>query len=186
MRRFAMNAVLLGGLALMLPACGSSNSDPAVVDVDPDPVPDPIPDNPGIETFPNEGSAHVPVGSVVVYLTDPPTSGNHYPFPWSGGYYEVPIEAPYLVHSMEHGGVIIYYNPATVTDAEKDSLKTLAQAHPGLFAMVVCVPRNDPAYPIILTAWTHRQRLTTFDQSDIDGFVTLFLDQGPEHEPETP
>src|SRR4029453_15017314 len=80
MRRFAMNAVLLGGLALMLPACGSSNSDPAVVDVDPNPGPDPTPDNPGIETFPNEGSAHVPVGSVVVYLTDPPTSGNHYPF----------------------------------------------------------------------------------------------------------
>jgi lysophospholipase L1-like esterase len=81
---------------------------------------------------------------------------------------------------MEHGGVIIYYNPATVTDSQKYSLMLLARAHPGIMAQVVCVPRNDPSYPIILTAWTHWLRLSTFDQSRIDGFMTLFLGQGPE------
>src|SRR5579859_1516467 len=68
--------------------------------------------DPGIQSFPDEGHTHVPVGTVIQYDTDPPTSGNHYPFPQQGGYYPNPILAGYLVHSMEHGGVIIYYNPA--------------------------------------------------------------------------
>jgi hypothetical protein len=168
---------------LLLPACGTSNSGaPGDTGV----APNPTPTDPGIETFPSEGRTHMPVGTVIVYLTDPPTSGNHYPYPQAGGYYEFPIAAGFLVHSMEHGGVIIYYNPATVTDAQKNSLKMLAQAHPGIFSQVVCVPRDDPTYPIILTAWTHRLRLRTYDQSGIDGFVTLFLGQGPEKAPETP
>jgi hypothetical protein len=171
----------------LLPACGSSPSGaPGDTGVAPNPTPNPTPTDPVIETFPSEGRTHVPVGTVVVYLTDPPTSGNHYPDPKQGGYFEIPIAAGFLVHSMEHGGIIIYYNPATVTDEQKNSLKTLAQAHPGVFSQVVCVPRDDPTYPIILTAWTHRLRLTIYDQSRIDGFVTLFLDQGPEHPPLTP
>jgi hypothetical protein len=182
MRRFLMKGVLLGGLALILPACGSPNSSTSGAAPDPNPTFT----DPGIETFPMEGRTHVPVGTIVVYMTDPPTSGNHYPTPQQGGYFETPIAAGFLVHSMEHGGIIIYYNPATVTDAQKNSLKALAQAHPGAFSQVICVPRNDPAYPIILTAWTHRLRLTTYDQRRIDGFVTLFLDQGPEHAPASP
>jgi len=87
---------------------------------------------------------------------------------------------------MEHGGVIIYYNPATVTTSEKSTLKTLAESHPGIFSQIVCVPRNDPTYPLILTAWTHRLRLAIYDQSRIDGFLTLFLGNGPEGAPETP
>jgi hypothetical protein len=183
MRRFWMNAVLLGGLAVILPACGSPGSEassPA------GPAPSPSPTDPQIETFPSEGAMHVPVGTLVVYGTDPPTSGSHYPSPVGGGYYEFPIEAPYLVHSMEHGGVIVYYDPATLTNGQKNDLKALARAHPGVFAMVVCVPRNDPAYPIILTAWTHRLRLPAYDPDRIDGFVTLFLDQGPERAPTNP
>jgi hypothetical protein len=182
-----MMGVLLGGLALMLPAFGSPNSgSPGVIGVAPKLNQSQTFSDPGIETFPNEGQTHVPVGSTVVYLTDPPTSGNHYPYPQAGGYFETPIAAGFLVHSMEHGGVIIYYNPATVTDAQKYNLKLLARNHPGISAMVVCVPRNDPVYPIILTAWTHRLRLTNYDQSRIDGFNTLFLGQGPEQLPISP
>jgi acyl-CoA thioesterase-1 len=187
MRRFLMNGTLLGTLALMLPAFGSPNSGGSgIVAVVPKLNQTQTFSDPGIETFPNEGQVHVPVGTVVVYMTDPPTSGNHYPSPQAGGYFESPIAAGFLVHSMEHGGVIIYYNPATVTDAQKYTLKLLARNHPGIMAMVVCVPRNDPIYPIILTAWTHRLRLTTYDQSRIDGFVALFLGQGPEKGPISP
>jgi hypothetical protein len=185
MRRFVMNGLMLCGLALILPACGSSSSGTSG-DTAAGPNQSTTFSDPGIETFPSEGRAHVVVGTVVVYLTDPPTSGNHYPYPQAGGYYESPIAAGFLVHSMEHGGVIIYYNPATVTDTQKNVLKTLSLAHPGIFSQVVCVPRNDPTYPIILTAWTHWLRLTTYDQSRIDGFLALFLGNGPEGAPATP
>lgn len=200
MRRFVKSVVLLGGLALIVPACGSGSgsgpsSRPAPAPVvapppnpppPPPPPPPPAPVPPAVETFPVEGSTHVPVGTVVVYGTDPPTSGNHYPEPAQGGYYDFPIEAGFLVHSLEHGGIVLYYNPATVTDAQKASLLALAQAHPGVFSQVVCVPRDDPTYPIILTAWTRRLRLQTYDQALIDEFVALYLDQGPEHAPLTP
>ena len=159
-------------VALILPACGggpSGQKQQNAVFSDPD-----------IETFPNEGQEHVPVGTVVVYGTDPPTSGPHYPDPQDGGFFDHEIASGYLVHSMEHGGVIIYYSPA-VTNDQKHELQHLAEAHRGTFDQVVCVPRNDPTYPIILTAWTHRLRLTEYDQARIDGFVTLFLGHGPEH-----
>ncbi|HLY75694.1 MAG TPA: DUF3105 domain-containing protein [Planctomycetota bacterium] len=136
--------------------------------------------DPGIQSFPDEGHTHVPVGTVIQYDTDPPTSGNHYPFPQQGGYYPNPILAGYLVHSMEHGGVIIYYNPAVITADQTAALKALAQAHPGVFGQVICVPRNDPTYPFILTAWTHWLRLSTYDLSRVDNFLSLFLGQGPE------
>lgn len=187
MRRAGMKGVFLGILALLLPACGSPNSGPSEpVGVSPSPPPTPIPTDPGIETFPDEGHTHVPIGTVVVYHTDPPTSGDHYPVPQDGGFFDAPIDPRYLVHSMEHGGIIIYYNPATVTQDQQMHLKELAAQHPGSFSQVVVVPRNDPTYPVILTAWTHWLRLTAYDQSRIDGFVTLFVGQGPEHAPMNP
>ncbi|HVR83579.1 MAG TPA: DUF3105 domain-containing protein, partial [Planctomycetota bacterium] len=91
-----------------------------------------------------------------------------------------PILPGFLVHAMEHGGVIIYYNPAVITPDETNTLKALAQAHQGVFGQVCCVPRNDATYPFILTAWTHWLRLTSYDQSRIDNFISLFLGQGPE------
>jgi hypothetical protein len=184
MRCFVTRVLLLGGLALILPACGSSHSDTSGGGSDKSP--NPVYSDTGIQTFPDEGHSHVVVGTVIAYGTDPPTSGAHYPYPEAGGYYTSPIAAGFLVHSMEHGGVIIYYDPATVTGAEKSTLMTLASAHPGIFSQVVCDPRSDSTYPIILTAWTHWLRLTTYDQSRINGFLALFLGEGPEGAPATP
>lgn len=174
MRLVLMRGLLLGFAALILPACdlppGMSRGMPRYSD-------------PEIETFPDEGHEHVAVGTVVSYKTDPPTSGPHYPNPQPGGYYLVPIESGFLVHSLEHGAVVLYYNPATTSSAERKHLKALARAHPGVFGQVVAVPRDDPSYPVILTAWTHRLRLSTYDEDRIDGFLTLFLGQGPESAP---
>src|SRR5882672_5783083 len=90
-----------------------------------------------IETFPDEGNTHVPVGTVIAYRTDPPTSGNHYPDPQPGGFYTQPILPGFLVHSMEHGGVIIYYHDPALTGAQRNRLRDLAKQHPGTFSQVV-------------------------------------------------
>lgn len=182
-RNTVRSALLLGGIALVLPACGSSGGGSGSGSGNPGGMGVNLGffySDPGIETFPDEGHTHVPVGTVVTYYTDPPTSGNHYPNPQAGGYFEIPIAAGFLVHSMEHGGVIVYYDPAVLTTAQKNALKALAAAHPGIFGMIVCVPRTDPTYPLILTAWTHRLRLGAYDQARIDGFLGFFLGEGPE------
>lgn len=142
--------------------------------------------DPELETFPSEGDTHVAVGTPLIYATDPPTSGSHYPSPQAGGYFESPIDPGYLVQSMERGGVIVYYDQAYVSSAQRYNLMLLARAHPGESAMVVCVPRSDATYPIILTAWTRRLRLSTYDQGRIEGFVSRFLGQGPERLPASP
>ncbi|HZE97096.1 MAG TPA: DUF3105 domain-containing protein [Planctomycetota bacterium] len=171
--------LVLASLAVIIPACGGSGSSGGgssgggVMSFS----------DPGIETFPDEGNAHVPVGTDIAYNTDPPTSGSHYPDPQPGGYYTTPIAPGFLVHSLEHGAVVIYYDSAHVAASDLTKLQNLAAAHPGNFGQVVVVPRTDAAFPIILTAWTHRLRLTVYEQSRIDGFVALFLGNGPEAPP---
>jgi hypothetical protein len=123
----------------------------------------------------------VPVGTDIQYNTDPPTSGPHYPDPEPGGFYTTVIASGFLVHSMEHGGIIIYYDASELTASNLDALRALADAHPGTSSQVCVVPRTDPTYPIILTAWTHRLRLTSYDQFRIDGFIALFIGKGPEN-----
>lgn len=68
------------------------------------------------EAVPDMGREHVPVGTVVEYNSNPPTSGPHFSDWTRAGVYEEQIEDGYLVHSLEHGYVIMSYNceiPAT-------------------------------------------------------------------------
>ena len=58
------------------------------------------------------GRDHVPVGTQVEYKTNPPTSGPHFADPAKPGIYERVIDDSNLVHSLEHGYVIISYNCA--------------------------------------------------------------------------
>ena len=44
------------------------------------------------------------------YNSNPPTSGNHNPQPAAFKIYDNAVPKENLVHSMEHGGVIVWYN----------------------------------------------------------------------------
>jgi hypothetical protein len=170
---------LMLSVILTVPACGQGGSggDPS-----PQAAGDPEPfDDPGIETFPDKGRTVVPVGTDIEYTTDPPTSGASYPVAEPGGFYTKPVDPGFLVQSMATGGVIIYYDAAPISAPELDSLRMLAEEHPGDFSPVVVVPRPDPQYPIVLTAWTHRLRLSGFDLARINNFIALYLGKGPEN-----
>ena len=53
---------------------------------------------------------HVPDGTVVNYSTNPPVFGPHYPDWISKGFYDEPRFDGNLIHSQEHGYVIIWYD----------------------------------------------------------------------------
>lgn len=61
-----------------------------------------------------EQANHIPAGTQARYLTDPPTSGQHYnvrgeaPLTW--GFYARPFPPEDWVHNLEHGGVVILYD----------------------------------------------------------------------------
>lgn len=63
------------------------------------------------------GREHVPVGTPVKYNSNPPTSGNHYPdwtrkgvYSEANGVYDQPKEDGNLIHSLEHGYIVVSYN----------------------------------------------------------------------------
>src|ERR1051326_314345 len=56
------------------------------------------------------GRDHITTGTKVDYTSNPPTSGNHYPDWTKPGIYSTVPDDRHLVHSLEHGYIIISYN----------------------------------------------------------------------------
>lgn len=62
------------------------------------------------ELIADQGRGHVPVGTEVKYNSNPPTSGPHYEEWMKPGIYNQVFDDRGVVHSLEHGYVIISYN----------------------------------------------------------------------------
>ncbi len=142
-------------------------------------VPVRVPDPRGVETFPEEGTAHVEERTTIEYKTSPPTSGPHGEQPYQAGFYALPLRPEGLVHNLEHGNVVIYYSrplPAPILN----KLRDLASQYRGPWDGVLVVPWNDSTYSIILTAWTKRLRLRKYDEQAIQAFLDAYRGRGPE------
>ena len=130
-----------------------------------------------VQTFPDLGQAHLDAAAPAPdYNSDPPTSGPHAPAAAACGIYR---EAPpdiNLVHDLEHGVIVIYYDPATASDA-RDDLENFAR---DAGTHVIVAPRDGMASPITLTAWTHMLTLDGYDAAAIDAFYGEFAQRGPE------
>ncbi|MDB4895992.1 MAG: hypothetical protein JWN15_2254 [Firmicutes bacterium] len=136
---------------------------------------------PGLEFSTCKGSTHVPDGQKVNYDTDPPLSGDHWAVPTAPGFYTVAQTPERLVHALEHGNVVIYYDPAKLPAADLEPLKALAKQYAGQWDGIVVVPRTDAKNPLILTAWENALRLPGYDKAKVDQFVDAFRGRGPEN-----
>ena len=136
-----------------------------------------------VERFPSEGRAHVDEGTPVEYDTRPPTSGPHYGRWADPGYYAEPVPAGNLVHSLEHGYVVIYYDPAALTPEAEESLRAFADAHGERWRAVVVVPNPaaEPRSPYVLTAWRTMLRLEAYNPAAVRAFLAEYLGRGPEN-----
>jgi len=121
------------------------------------------------------GRNHVPQAA---YTVDPPAGGDHDPVPAPAGFYD-PTDVPtdgHLVHALEHGFVIVWYQPVATSAAALDGLRDLARRH----RWVLVAPRPSMPSALAATAW-HRRLLCPADATGpIGRFVTAFRDQGPE------
>jgi Protein of unknown function (DUF3105) len=85
----------------------------------------------------------------VDYDTNPPTTGRHYQFPAEDGIYgEAPPDEA-LVHSMEHGRVIIWAKPG-LPEEQRANLRALVDDDP---YQMYLVPRANMPYAVAATAW---------------------------------
>lgn len=134
------------------------------------------------------GFEHVNPGdpSPYEYNSNPPTSGWHYPQPAEAGFYEEPIPDGYLIHSLEHGHVIIHYNCATLSEAEcQDLVAKLTDLfnREGAWKLIA-VPRPELDTVLAITAWGWIDKFNEYDEARIQRFIAAYRDRGPEGTPE--
>lgn len=136
-----------------------------------------------VEQFPSEGREHVPAGTEIEYDTMPPTSGPHYDQTASAGFYTERPSLGALVHSLEHGAVIVYYDPNQITPEAQSHLEQLATTHTGAFQSVIVVPTpvENSTHPYVLTAWRHKLSLESYDTETVRAFLAEYLGRGPEN-----
>lgn len=129
----------------------------------------------GIQTFPIEGTTHVPEGTRVEYQTNPPTSGDHYAnaVPW-GVYFEEQVDEA-MVHSLEHGGIWISYKD--ISEAEIDVLESIGRRNS---QSVIVSPRQANDAPISVASWGKLMHLENADEFLIQKYIDTYKNQSPE------
>jgi hypothetical protein len=134
---------------------------------------------PGIR-FPDLGQQHVEVGTSITYNSNPPTSGTHYPYPAAWGIYKDPPADGFLVHNLEHGGVIISYNPKRIKDQELSQLRQQVRSLSNFNGRIILTPRLNLDTAIALTAWNYLQELDRYNSTAIKVFYDTHIARGPE------
>ncbi|HSH31564.1 MAG TPA: DUF3105 domain-containing protein [Candidatus Saccharimonadales bacterium] len=134
--------------------------------------------------FPNQGQEHIQPGAEhAAYNSSPPTSGPHYPQPAPWGIKDQGIADETLIHNLEHGGIVINYQP-DIGQAEIEQLEDIFRQLPksGGFGSIkaILVPRSQNQKPISLTAWTYKLDLDRVDEAQIKQFYADHIDKGPE------
>ena len=132
-----------------------------------------------IETFPSLGQRHIPQGAPYSYPHPFPTSGPHDPVWVQPGFYSTPQRATKLVHALEHGNVVIYYDKPGPEVMQK--LKAWASLYPGQWDGLVVTPKPGIGQTVALTAWTKLLRMEKFEPSAAAAFIDMFRGRGPEN-----
>jgi len=133
----------------------------------------------GLEAVRSAGGGHLVPGQYVSYGDRFPTSGAHDPKWIEPGVYDTAQSPTKLVHSLEHGMVVVYYD--TPTPETMDKLKDWASLYRGGWSGVVVTPAAGIGQGIILTAWNQKLPLDPFDAAAAAAFVDRFRGRGPEH-----
>jgi hypothetical protein len=125
------------------------------------------------------------------YNSDPPTSGRHYANTLTSGFYnEGDVQGPfpqgYIVHNLEHGYIIFWYNCSLVSQQNcsdlKAQIKSVMDGENNL--KVVAYPWSSTDVPVVLTSWGRMLRMEQFDPEQAREFVQRNRNKAPE--PEAP
>lgn len=160
--------VILGGVFL-LRQVGAFEAPPAPLDAGSRQF------DPGSETigtkYPDEGNPHITAGQRASYNTTPPTSGPHYDTPASWGIHAQQVEDEVIVHNLEHGGIVVFYNNLSSDDLSK--LTTLVkQLSNGQYRKMILEPYAQLTdAKVALSAWTWQLKLVGYDETQIVKFV---------------
>jgi len=133
------------------------------------------PELPGVAKPASEGRPHLESGQTIAYATATPTSGSHSPGSARCGIYnqQLPLEA--AVHALEHGTVVIWYQPE-LSDDVAPALREIVNRHDD---HVILSPNGQLTDPIVVTAWNRLKAYQDVDP-EIEDFITTYRLRAPE------
>jgi len=150
----------------------------------------------GEQSFATQGNVHIALGTVspVAYNSTPPTSGPHYENLAGWGAHDEPVQYEHLIHNLEDGGVIVYYQCPEGCPEVVDELTAVLSPYWDQGRHVALAP-NDPTWTvggsqplhadmgalIALTAWQKLLKLDAMDADTIRAFVEHY--EGIDHHP---
>jgi hypothetical protein len=148
----------------------------------------------GETTFATQGNLHIALGSTaaVEYNSVPPTSGPHYENIVGWGAHVEPVRYEHLIHNLEDGGVVVYYQcpegcPELVAELEAvlepfwaaDRNVVLAPNDPNFRIGASAPLHKDMGAQIVLTAWRKHLAMDGVDAETIRTFVERY--EGIDH-----
>ena len=107
----------------------------------------------------------------------PPTSGNHFAQQSPSGFLGEPIVPEAVVHNMEHGSVVIWYQPDNPELAANVSqlVRTLGDQ------CIIAGSYTDMSVEVAATAWGRVLPLRAYDESELRSFIIAYRgERGPE------
>jgi hypothetical protein len=145
------------------------------------------------DVIPVTSRDHIPEGTDPgAYSTNPPAGGHHFPTTFNPGFYTDAEVAKmpqypqgYLVHDMEHGYVIYWYNcqadPSINCADMQNAIKQVIQENNTF--KVIGFPWPSQKEPLVITSWGRILRLNKVDLVTMRAFYKANVDKGPEQTP---
>ena len=132
-----------------------------------------------VERFPNLGRKHLDPGQTHRYRSAFPTSGPHDLVWVRPGFYGRPQKPTLLVHALEHGNVVVYYDQPG--DAALAALRDWTELYGGQWDGLVVTPDRSLGQTVVLTAWRKLLRLDRFAATAGAAFIEAHRGRGPEN-----
>jgi Protein of unknown function (DUF3105) len=143
--------------------------------------------NPNIgQIQPDGGRTHIADGAYGgPYSSVPATSGPHWNDPANWGIYTAaaPLAESQSIHNLEHGGIIVWYQPARLSPDEIAKLSAFVAAHftTTRYKFILSPwSGKDFGHAIAVTAWRWLLYLDSPSTDAIAGFATAHYAKSPE------
>jgi hypothetical protein len=138
------------------------------------------------EAIPIMATTHITLDSDPgTYNSNPPTSGPHYAEEANAQFYEssnYKFPAGYLVHNLEHGYIIFWYNCGLLDESGcvslKEQIKTTMKDLGG--KKLIAYPWPSLDVPLVLTSWGRMEKFESFNADKAKAFYRANLSRSPE------
>ena len=132
----------------------------------------------------DDGRGHIADGVAGgPYSSTPATSGTHWATPTNWGIYSTALPEELVLHNLEHGGLVIWYQPTALADGDLAALTAYVRTQVASERFkVILTPwgGSDFGHPIAVTSWNWLLYLDTADIDQVRAFLDDHYGEAPE------